>query len=272
MSVLPKLLRIYSDRGFEIQTGLSPGHFFGDPLVVTTHLFRGDDDVETGRGIALPEIHFFEILIDALAPRGILTIGNGFGWSSVAISLMEPDARHIVIDGCQQEDGGSFGQALTNQIAREEGLNLEVVQGWSPRDVAAIVKDRLTTPVDLVFIDGEHTDDQIVRDYVACSRVASDRCVMTFHDVLNHRMTAGFEAISKAAEGMKARLLYRTPTGIGAIYPVDSNPCVAAAVESFYEEPGRVEALRRRTFQARLNGCVNTAAAAFSRQLATDSR
>jgi predicted O-methyltransferase YrrM len=75
---------------------------------------------------------------------------------------------------------------LTNDIAQKEGLDLEVVEGFSPGDVKSIVEANFDGPVDFVFIDGLHTNDQQYSDFKACAEVASDRAIIMFHDVVSH--------------------------------------------------------------------------------------
>jgi hypothetical protein len=102
-SIPPKLFQIFSDGEFDIQTGLNPTHFSNNKYAGTTHLIKENEHIHTGRGIPMQELHFFEILFESYHPQRLLTIGNGFGWSSVAFSLMNPAARHIVIDACTEE-------------------------------------------------------------------------------------------------------------------------------------------------------------------------
>jgi hypothetical protein len=147
---------------------------------------------------------------------------------------------------------------LTNDIARKEDLNLEVIEGFSPGDVKRIVEDNFDGSVDFVFIDGLHTDDQQYSDFKACAEIASDRSIFIFHDVINHNMTPSFKRIGQEAKLMKSKILYRTPTGMGILYPSNLEKEIEDKINLFFEPYERIKSFQKASKIARYNFYMET--------------
>ena len=129
-SPVAKMIQLYEDEGYTIRMGLNPCHFSGAAHAPFTVLFDGTHVATTGWGISLQEVYFFEQLFASWSPRTILIVGNGFGWSSLLLSLLNPQAQVVVLDAAVELDTPQHpyidGIALTNKIAAREKLNLRV--------------------------------------------------------------------------------------------------------------------------------------------------
>src|SRR5262245_53996069 len=108
-TILPKLIAMYRASGLEPMTGYS-SHFFGGYAYASCTTFVRDNAVRGCNGLALQEIMFVEGLRDYLEPKRILVIGNSYGWSTLALALMFPQARVVGIDPVEE------GNAITNEI------------------------------------------------------------------------------------------------------------------------------------------------------------
>jgi hypothetical protein len=150
----------------------------------------------------------------------------------------------VALDAGIEGEDTEFGIDLTNRIAREKGLGLEVVKGFSPNDVESVVSTRLGGKVDFVFVDGLHTEAQQELDYRAAARHCSPEGAFLFHDVVNFGMVEGFNRIARQS-GLNARILYRTPSGMGILYPDSLRARIQPCVDAFTEAPEIVEGLRR---------------------------
>ena len=51
--VIDRLIQLYKDRGFDVATGLNPGHFGGHPYAPFTWLIKDGRNYTNGLGIAL---------------------------------------------------------------------------------------------------------------------------------------------------------------------------------------------------------------------------
>ena len=102
-----------------------------------------------------------------------VVIGNALGWSTLALAALLPESRVVALDAGFDRNSLE-GLALTNRIAAAAGWNARAVKGVSPGDVAGVVKAELGGPVDFAFIDGLHTNAQIVLDHAAVEDVQPD--------------------------------------------------------------------------------------------------
>ena len=128
--------------------------------------------------------------------RTIFGIGNAFGLSTLTLARLFPLATVDVMDAEVEGRNNSAGSSVTRAIASENGLRVNVHQGFSPRDVPAIM-DKLNIQrggraIDLAFIDGRHTDSQQVADFVALAGYMNQtEHTFVLHDVLPQRFRGG---------------------------------------------------------------------------------
>lgn len=210
MSILPKLIAMYRAEGFEPLTGYNPYHFGGWMDAPFTKFIKGNT-LYGFAGLALQEVMMLEGLRDILQPKNILVIGNAHGWSTLALSLIFPNAKVVAVDP------GEDGNGVTNEIAKKAGLTVRVVAGKSPQDVPRACAEHLDGKADLVLIDAVHTNEAMVVDYFACAPHANENAIWFFHDVINWKMTGAFQAIREKA-GLKGRILTRTPSGMAVAW------------------------------------------------------
>src|SRR5207249_4304008 len=185
MITLGRLISFYAAHGLHVRTGLNPHHFRDHRDAPFTAIYRNGKILSTGGGIALQEVYFFECLFAEYQPASILVIGNAFGWSTLLLSLLNPRARVVALDAGIEGEDTDFGIDLTNRIAKDNGLAVEVVKGSSPQDVEGVVSGRMRQGVDFVFVDGLHTELQQELDYQAAARHRSPDGAFVFHDVVN---------------------------------------------------------------------------------------
>jgi hypothetical protein len=244
MSVIVDLVELYEDAGFSVQANLSTLHFPGhEPAELPfCYLFGPDGKACKGGGISYPEIIFFEALCERARPKSIFVIGNAFGWSSIALGLINPTARIVAIDICWRPDEVR-GLEVTNILAERARLDIRAHQAKSPDDVAAICAREFDSPVDLVFIDGGHTSAQQTLDFNACRAVADPNCVYVFHDVVNFQMIDSFVEIAQSSPDLIGSLLMRTPSGMAICYPKSRDSELAAVVRAFTESKEHMQAL-----------------------------
>lgn len=217
MTIAPRLFELYKRQGFVIVSGLNPTYWRGLNAANFTWLLRDGRSFTNGLGIALQEVYFLECLFAGYRPERILVIGNSFGWSAVALALLNPEARVVAMDAGFDENALQ-GIDLTNLIARDAGLNLTAARGVSPQDVGRFARDLVGGPVDFAFIDGFHDNDQVVLDFRAVRDVAAPEAVYLFHDVHAFDLYRGIAAIENES-GLRMRRLMATPSGMAMAYP-----------------------------------------------------
>jgi predicted O-methyltransferase YrrM len=249
MPILRRLISLYEKRGIQISTGLNPCHFGNLPQANFTWFLRDGKNLTNGLGIAMQEVYFLECLFERFHPRTVFAIGNSAGWSSLALALLNPQARCVAIDAGFDRNALA-GIDFTNGVAAEEGLNLTVVKAMSPDGVAAVVRDAGAAPLEFAFIDGYHAADQVVRDFLALQAHADPACVYLFHDVHEFGLEPGIAEIV-ARSGLSSELLLGTPSGMAIVYDRARLPSLADDIAPFRAHPAALallerEALRRR--------------------------
>lgn len=216
--ILPRLLQAYKRHGFEIRGGVNP-YYFNDPDSAFMLICKNGLQLRTGGGLAPMEILILEQILSSLSDvKNILIIGNAFGWSTLAIAMASPGAKVVAIDADIEGSDAGKGGELTEAIAREEGLNIIVAKALSPRDIPSVIHQYMNDePLDFVLIDGLHVNEQLLLDFQAVSKHASERCIFALHDILNWHMLSALEKISENS-GYTASILTRSPSGMGIVY------------------------------------------------------
>ena len=207
-----------------------------------------------------------ELISYCFVPERILIIGNSFGWSTLLISLLWPKAEVAAMDIGLQPPGDkaqamlegmlqwlrgdepplnpkpTYGIELTNELAEKHNLKARAILSSSPRDVASVAAKHLGGPPQFVFIDGYHIPPQVILDFDACYEVAGKNCVYLFHDVINWGLRDAFESCRRKS-GLEGGILWRTPTGLGLLYPKEM-PEINRVFRAFGDEEAEIKAVK----------------------------
>lgn len=235
-NIFRKLIAAYKRHGYSIRSGLNP-YYLSDPDEAFTLLYRHGKAVSTGGGLAPIEVLFLEELLNALPDvRRILVIGNAYGWSTLALSMAKPEAKVVAIDAAIEGTDARHGKHLTELIAREDDLNVTVVEALSPRDVESVVNRHLDGSVDFALIDGLHVNEQLIRDFDAVSSIASPDCVYFLHDILNWHMLEGLRDISKRTDVHSFKILTRLTSGPAIVFGTSPTGEVTAIADDYVDD------------------------------------
>ncbi|MEJ0016682.1 MAG: hypothetical protein WDN25_08960 [Acetobacteraceae bacterium] len=241
MDFLVRLKRAYRDHaGIDVVSGLNPYHFNNYRDAAFTHYLRGGESLTPHLGISLWELVVLERICRADPPRSIFIVGNGLGWSAIALAMMNPEASVVVVEP-------ETGIELTNRIAFRERLSCIAVQGWSPGDTARIVRDYCPSNPDFVLIDGLHSADQIVLDFEAAFAISGRNAHYLFHDIVNFNLFDGLSRIGETGRvnGMATHLLMCTPSGMASVIRTDALAEVHDAVALFGATAEELTAIAR---------------------------
>jgi predicted O-methyltransferase YrrM len=243
MPILKQLIQLYESRGIEISTGLNPCHFGNLKQAGFTWFIRDGKSLTNGLGIAMQEVYFLECLFERFRPRTLFAIGNSAGWSSLALALLNREARVVAIDAGFDQNALA-GIAFTNRVAAEEGLDLKVVEAVSPAGVAAVASQHLGRKIDFAFIDGYHEAGQVVLDFAAIEAAADPACVYLFHDVYEFGLQGGIDEITRRS-GLHAELLLGTPSGMAIVFDPARHPMLIEDIAPFRARPTALALLER---------------------------
>jgi predicted O-methyltransferase YrrM len=132
-------------------------------------------------------VRFAEIVGD-LRPRVAVEIGTFLGGSLFVICrLSEPDALIVSIDLPDGRFGGGYGRyrpALFRSFTQRK-QRLELIRGDShSQEVLSQLEATLRgSPIDLLFIDGDHTYEGAKRDFDLYSPLVRKGGVIALHDI-----------------------------------------------------------------------------------------
>ncbi|MGB1028098.1 MAG: class I SAM-dependent methyltransferase, partial [Rhodospirillaceae bacterium] len=112
----------------------------------------------------------------------------------------------------------------------------KVLQGCSPEDVPSAMES-LKVPaenqgVDLIFIDGEHTNAQVTKDIDAVMPYLAPDGAIMLHDVVAFSMVDAVKAAC-TTHGLTASLLPSTNSGILLLHPQPLGETTALACRAF---------------------------------------
>jgi Methyltransferase domain len=231
MNIVFRLFELYRDQGISVVSGLNPSHWRGLRSAPFTWFLRDGTSCTNGLGIALQELLFLECLFHHYKPERLFVIGNAFGWSAVAFALLNPRSQIVAMDAGFDRNSLD-GLALTNNIAGKAGLNLEAVRGVSPQDVQRVLRGHFSASPDFVFIDGFHSNEQVVLDFRAVRPLVAPGAVFLFHDVHEFSLDHGLAQIALET-GWTLRKLMSTPSGMALVYPPEAADVLSSTLEVF---------------------------------------
>ena len=190
----------------------------------------------------------------------IFIIGNAFGWSTIVLALAFPSAKVVALDAGIEGEDNMVGIDLTNQIAKNEGLNVIVEYGYSPYDIPRVAEKYFGNnfSFDLIFIDGLHTNEQLLNDFFSVNEFCNSRTIFIYHDIINWKMEYAFNQIKKVlSETHDSFILWRTTSGMGVSCPKILN---SEAKRIFYYFTEKDEYIKRlqylMTIEVRLRAVV----------------
>ena len=139
--------------------------------------------------ISKVESHLLYNLVIATASRSVFEVGTGFGYSSLWLaaavhSLYGAEGWVGSIDN--YSEGGRAGESTArHQVAQALAKRLNLSEtvtyfvGESPSDLSSVI----WSPLDLVFIDGNHHGEQPTLDYQGLRPFLTSDSLIVWHDV-----------------------------------------------------------------------------------------
>jgi predicted O-methyltransferase YrrM len=191
--MLPKVMEAYYANGFHVDLG-NPARVYSTIVDIKAH-----KTVNTSGGFTISDAFLFTQLQRVICPTSIFIIGNSFGLSTFVLAELFPTATLDAIDAEIEGLEASRGTHITRQIAAQYFPNVQVTVGFSPTDLS---KATLRRPYNLIFIDGMHTNEQVVLDFNGMLPYCDNECVIVFHDVAYANMLSAWQQIVVKAAGL----------------------------------------------------------------------
>ena len=155
--------------------------------------FKKISGVDTGFSITENEIDYFSKYKEEFKNPKIFIIGNAFGYSTFTLHKIFQNSSIDVIDAEIEGEGNKQGSEITNRIISQNNFDIKLTIGFSPEDV---YKAARYTHYDIIFIDGLHTNEQLLKDFNEIKKYFNpDKFICFFHDVGYCRMEESTEQI-----------------------------------------------------------------------------
>jgi hypothetical protein len=152
------------------------------------------------------------------------------------MALCFPNAKIVALDAGVEGKDNMLGIELTNKIATEENFDCVVEYGFSPRNTKEIMNKHFgKAKVDFVFIDGLHTNEQLIKDVYGTLDFIHKDSILLYHDVINWKMVKAFSEIKNYLKDHNSILLYRTTSGMGVSIPHSASTKIINVFNCFTE-------------------------------------
>ena len=171
--MFPKIINAYRRHGYSID--------LGNPSIIAARLLKDGCELHTGGGLPVTDIALFTAI--AKAKPDLLSwflIGNAFGFSTFLLAELFPNAIIDVIDAETEGENNRAGSVLTREISAVDFPNVRLTTGFSPQDVRKAAR---LDSYSAAFIDGLHTNDQMIADFRGLLPLLAPASIVVFHDV-----------------------------------------------------------------------------------------
>ena len=241
----PNVVEAYYQEGYRLLMGSPRVLVSGvEPIDHRLRISDGTDQLPPWLwGMTLRDMYLFELIGRELNPDRAMVIGNAYG---IGVNSIGDALRPVRIDAIDAETDGEWsahGSELTRRVASRLGIDLKLTKGWSPRDIDEACR---FDEYDLCFIDGEHTNEQMLADFDGIRDRLADRCAVVFHDVGQLGMQPAWQQIRRdtAGEGFAAHEV--TFTDVGTCVLLRGMPelsrMLSITCHGFYDENVRYHA------------------------------
>lgn len=144
---------------------------------------------------------FLEFLVSEQTPRRILEVGTGRAGSTYFFTKIGGEGSLIVT-----VDMEPLAKQIVDLYPRSSGQTILSLTGRSDAPEVINAAERIlgTDPVDLLFIDGDHSYDGVKKDYELYQRFCGRNTIVCFHDIIPDWGTSrGIESDARTGEVYK---------------------------------------------------------------------
>jgi len=212
--IISKMIEIYGQEGFEFvfedqSRGLLMRHP-SDPVtdLLNDPMVKNLEFLPWGMACSTNDIELFHRMTRNVDARNIFIVGNAWGFSAMCFAAMCPLANIDVIDAedaCNPDVQPIFGPRLKEFTAMARKVagkhcpgRVNITTGYSPQDTLNAIREGVK--YDVVFIDGEHTNDAMKADYYGIKNYLSEKCIIFFHDIRIGNLHSGMKDIIENAK------------------------------------------------------------------------
>jgi cephalosporin hydroxylase len=171
------------------------------------------------------ELRDFLLLVQRLEPRALVEIGTARGGTLFLFTrVAAPDAMLVTVDLSSAHDSRFGAEDISRRrplyesfAIHEQRVEFVIGDSHAPETVARVRAVLAGRPVDVLFIDGDHSFEGVSRDFELYRELVRAGGVIAFHDIVPGPVDAvgGVPEFWQAIRTNDARELVEDPSQTG---------------------------------------------------------
>lgn len=203
--IIIELNRRFNKLGLELFGSYSP---FLKSNHYNNYVLRGKNLLCTSGGVTNDEMFVIYEFMQTLKPKNVLIIGNGYGISTLFVSLALIKSKVIVLEKYRTE-GIKLTKKLLNGIS-----NKKVIQGSTPEDLEEVSKKYFNNKIDMIIVDAVHTNQIQTKEFLIYEKFLSKNSIVIFHDIISCNLFKSFNFLKKNYKNYHFKVLNKTSNGL----------------------------------------------------------
>lgn len=136
---------------------------------------RKVSDIAKIAGITQKKAKLLLRVADYFNPKNILEIGTSVGLGTSVLSIGNPAAQVVTLEGCK-----NTAEVAEKLFKKNHLNNIELFVGNFNETLAAVLSDK---PFDLIYFDGNHQKEATLQYFNQCLEAAHNNSVFIFDDI-----------------------------------------------------------------------------------------
>jgi predicted O-methyltransferase YrrM len=136
---------------------------------------RKVSDIAKIAGITPKKAKLLLRMADYFNPKNILEIGTSVGLGTSVLSIGNPDAQIVTLEGCK-----NTAEVAKAVFSQNHLNNIELVVGNFNETLADVLKHQ---PFDLIYFDGNHQKEATLNYFNQCLEAVHNNSVFIFDDI-----------------------------------------------------------------------------------------
>ncbi len=142
-------------------------------------IFKSNDrkvsDIAKIAGINKKKSALLLRLLDYFNPQNILEIGTSVGLGTSVLSIGNPEAKIVTLEGCKNTAEVATALFKTNQLK-----NIDLIVGNFDETLSTVLADK---QYDLIYFDGNHQKQATLQYFKQCLETAHNNSMFIFDDI-----------------------------------------------------------------------------------------
>ena len=209
LNIFASLQERYQKNGLEVLGSYAPYLKCHIPF---NYVVKRNNLLSTAGHIANDEAFIMHSICEEIKPKRVLIIGNGYGVSTVFLSLCLPKAKLVAFDKYRTN-----GIKITKKLLA--GLKDKfVIQASTPDDLDEIITKFFNKKIDLVFSDAVHENKTRTAEFLIYEKYLTKKSCVFFDDLLHMNLRNSFYFLKKKYRKYEFKIFNKSSSGLGVCF------------------------------------------------------